>query len=139
MDKISNKKDNSLILSILKGSLIALSISLVGILFFAFIIKLFGLTDGWIKPINQIIKAVSILIGVFFALKKDKQKGLIKGLMIGLVYTLLAFVVFSILNGSFSIDKSLLTDVLFGAIMGAICGIIAVNLKGRNQKSYSNI
>ena len=139
MDKISNKKDNSLILSILKGSLIALSISLVGILFFAFIIKLFGLTDGWIKPINQIIKAVSILIGVFFALKKDKQKGLVKGLMIGLVYTLLAFVVFSILNGSFGIDKSLLTDVLFGAIMGAICGIIAVNLKGRNQKSYSNI
>ena len=139
MDKISNKKDNSLILSILKGSLIALSISLVGILFFAFIIKLFGLTDGWIKPINQIIKAISILIGVFFALKKDKQKGLIKGLMIGLVYTLLAFVVFSILNGSFGIDKSLLTDVLFGAIMGAICGIIAVNLKGRNQKSYSNI
>ena len=139
MDKISNKKDNSLILSILKGSLIALSISLVGILFFAFIIKLFGLTDGWIKPINQIIKAISILIGVFFALKKDKQKGLVKGLMIGLVYTLLAFVVFSILNGSFGIDKSLLTDVLFGAIMGAICGIIAVNLKGRNQKSYSNI
>ena len=132
MDKVSKKNDKSMYVSVLKGSLISIAISLVGILFFAFIIKLFGLNDGCIKPVNQIIKALSILSGVFFALKKDKNKGLVKGLAIGLVYTLVAVVVFSILNGSFTVDKSLLTDILFGGIMGAICGIIAVNLKGKN-------
>jgi putative membrane protein (TIGR04086 family) len=134
MGKTKSLKNNVSVLAIVKGSLVALVISLVCILFFAFIIKLFGLTDGWIKPINQVIKAVSILIGVFFGLKKDNKNGLVKGLLIGLVYTILAFVVFSILNGGFDFDKTLLTDVLFGAIMGAICGVIAVNTQ---SKKYS--
>lgn len=126
-----NKINKSVVITILKGSLVSVAISLAGILFFAFIIKLFGLSDGWIKPVNQIIKGVSILIGVFFAIKKDREKGLVKGLVIGLVYTTIAFVVFSILNGGFNISTSLLTDVLFGGIMGAICGIVAVNLKNK--------
>lgn len=129
MERTAKKIDKSMIISILKGSFIAIAISLVCILFFAFIIKLFGLGDAWLKPVNQAIKAVSILVGVFFGLGKIKDKGLVKGLIIGLIYTLLAFIVFSILNGSFCVDKTLLTDVLFGGIMGAICGVIFVNTK----------
>lgn len=136
MDKVIKNNDKTLIMSTLKGTFISIAISLVGILFFAFVIKLFGLSDGWIKPVNQIIKAISIMAGVFVALKKDKNKGLPKGLIIGLAYTLLAFVVFSILNGSINFDKSLLTDVLFGGITGAICGVIAVNSK---SKHYAKI
>ena len=136
MNKVNKKIDKSLLVSVIKGTLISVAISLIGILFFAFIIKLFGLTDGWIKPVNQLIKAVSVFVGVFFALKKDKEKGLIKGMIIGLSYTFFAFVVFSILNGAFNVDKSLLTDILFGGITGAICGIIAGNLKG---KKYAKI
>ena len=132
MEKVTKNKDKTMLMSVLKGTLISIAISLVGILFFAFIIKLFGLGDGWIKPVNQIIKATSIMAGVFMSLKKDKNNGLLKGLIIGLTYTLLAFVVFSILNGSLNIDKSLLTDVLFGGITGAICGVIAVNAKNKN-------
>ena len=131
MDKV-NKKNNKMFLTVLKGSLIAVAISLVGILFFAFAIKLFGLSDGWLKPVNQVIKALSIFMGVFFALKTQKEKGLIKGCIIGFVYTAVAFLVFSILNGKFTFDKSLITDILFGSIMGAICGVIAVNLKSKN-------
>lgn len=131
MDKNSKMFDKSQIFTIIKGCLVAVSVSLVGILFFAFIIKIFGLTDGWIKPINQIIKAASILIGVFVALKKEKTQGLLKGAIIGLAYTLLAFVVFSILNGSFALDGALIVDILFGAIMGAICGVVFVNLKSK--------
>lgn len=136
MSKIEKKFDKNFLVTILKGSLISIAISLVAILFFAFVIKLFGLSDGWIKPVNQIIKAVSILAGVFVSLKKDSTKGLIKGLLVGLVYTLVAFVVFSVLNGSICVDKTLLTDVLFGGIMGAICGIIVVNTSG---KKYAKI
>lgn len=129
MDKTKKLTNNSFLISILKGSLIATATSLVGILFFAFLIKLFGITDGFLKPVNQIIKCVSILLGVFFALKNSNEKGLLKGVLIGLIYTLLAFVVFSALNGSFKFDISLLTDILFGGITGAICGVVAVNLK----------
>lgn len=126
------KKENrsgSIILKGLKGSLIATAISLILILIFAFIIKIIGISDNLISPINQVIKTISILIGIIFALKDKQEKGLICGVVTGLIYTIIAFVVFSILNGCFAFDKSLFNDILFGAIAGAICGILTVNLK----------
>lgn len=124
-------KDRSFLLAIIKGSLIALCISLVEILIFAFILKFASISDKAIRPINQIIKGVSVLVGVFVAMRKVDKMGLVGGLLIGLVYTILAFVVFSILDGNFEFNLTLLNDLLFGGIMGAICGIIAVNVKRR--------
>ena len=130
----TKKLNNKFVFEILKGCLIAIAISLIGILFFAFVIKMFGITDQYLKPVNQVIKGVSILLGVFVSLKQSKDKGLLKGLIVGVCYTLIAFVVFSALNGKFSFDKSLLNDVLFGGITGAICGIIATNFKKSTKK-----
>lgn len=135
MSKENKKFDKTLILNILKGSLIAIVVSLISILFFAFIVKLFGLSDNLLKIVNQIIKAISILFGTYVGLKHNKNKGLIKGLCIGLCYTLFAFLIFSILNGNVNFDKSLLNDVIFGGIMGAICGIICVNIKNKSTKN----
>lgn len=119
-------------LTVLKGALIALSISLVGILIFAFFIKYVAISTDAIKPINQVIKGVSLLIGTFIALKKVNQMGLIHGLLIGLLYTILAFIVFSILDGNFTFSKTLINDLLFGGIIGSICGIISVNFRKKS-------
>lgn len=116
-------------LSVLKGALVSLAISLVGILIFAFFIKYVAVPTLAIKPINQVIKGISLLVGCFVALKKVDKMGLISGLLIGLTYTVLAFIVFSILDGNFEFSKTLVNDLLFGGIIGAICGVIAVNLK----------
>lgn len=126
---LEEKKHNGVFLSIVKGSLIALCVSLIGILIFAFCLKFTSLSDKLILPINQVIKGLSIFLGVFFGLKKRKEMGLVSGLLIGFIYTIVAFIVFSILNGAFSFDHTLLNDIIFGAIIGGICGIICVNLK----------
>lgn len=126
---MDERKSSGIFLSITKGSLIALCISLVGILIFAFCLKFTSLSDKLITPINQVIKGVSIFFGVFFGLRKRKDKGLISGLIIGLVYTIVAFLVFSLLSSSFVFDLTLLYDVIFGTLIGGICGIICVNVK----------
>ncbi len=117
------------IIVVLKGALISLAVSLVGILIFAFFIKYVAVPTNAIKPVNQVIKGVSLLIGTFIALKKTNKMGLITGLLIGFVYTVLAFLVFSILDGHFEFSKTLMNDFLFGGIIGAICGVIAVNIR----------
>lgn len=89
--------------------------------------------DSAISPINQVIKGISILIGCFIGLKKSNEMGFISGLVIGIFYTALAFVTFSILDGQFVFSKTLLNDLLFGGIIGAICGIIAVNFIGKKK------
>ena len=114
---------------VLKGTIYSLCFSLVFILVFAFLLKFTGITESLITPINQLIKGLSVFLGVFISLKKDKQHGLICGLLIGLFFTVFAFLTFSILSGNFVFDRTFFTDMIFGAIIGGICGIIAVNLK----------
>lgn len=119
----------SIFLSIIKGSVIALCVSLVCVLLFAFCLKFTPLSEKLITPINQVIKGISIFLGVLLGLKKQKEMGLVSGLLIGLIYTFVAFLVFSALNRSFDFDRTLLNDTIFGAIIGGICGIICVNIK----------
>lgn len=129
MEKVKQSDNKNIFLTGLKGSLISVCVSLVAILLFAFIIKLTGMSKGLIKVINQIIKVVSIFLGTFLILRKTGQKGLVTGIIVGLLYTIIAFVVFSILNEKFAFDITLLIDIIFGTIIGAICGAICVNLK----------
>ena len=114
---------------VLKGTILSLCFSLIFILLFAFCLKFTGISESLITPINQVIKGVSIFLGVFIALKKHRHQGLVCGLLIGFFFTILAFLTFSTLSGSFVFTKTLVTDIIFGAIIGGICGIIAVNLK----------
>lgn len=131
MAEFLNKiKKNNMMLYV-RGTLIAVSVSLVGILIFAFLIRFLGISDSMIMPVNQVIKIVSIFVGVWFALRSNKEKGAVRGIIIGLAYTMLAYLVFSILSGSFTLGLTTLTDILFGAIIGAICGVIIVNIKNR--------
>ncbi len=130
---ISKLHSGTLLGAVLKGSLCAICISLALVLVFAFLLKFTNIPDSIIKPINQVIKGVSVFVGVFVGMRKLKELGLVSGLLIGLIYTIMAFLVFSILGGSFVFDLTFLTDLVFGAIIGSICGIICVNLKKSNN------
>ena len=130
VETIKTKKEKvSCLGTVLKGSLVALSFSLIAILIFAFLLRIITISDSVIKPINQVIKILSVLLGVFIGLKKCNDMGLLRGLIVGAFYTILAFVSFSILDGNFSFSVSLINDLLFGSLAGAICGIITVNLR----------
>ena len=126
---MKEKAQKGFVLSVTKGVFVGLAAALVGILLFAFVLRFSSVSDRIITPVNQVIKGVAIFFGVFFGLGKQKSKGLLKGFLIGFMFVVVAFLVFSILDGAFVFDKTLCTDLLFGSIIGSICGIICVNLK----------
>lgn len=121
--------DTSSFLSVLKGTFWAISMSLICVLIFAFVIKFTSISENLITPINQVIKIVSILFGAYVMSKKLRANGWLWGLILGAMYTLLAFVIFSILNGQFDVNISLLNDLIFGSIIGLIAGIITFAIK----------
>ena len=131
---MTKHKSNNLTLvsSVLKGAILSVSLTLVLILLFAFIIKVANIPDSVIMPVNQFIKIASIFFGTYLTLKKVQQKGLLTGALIGLLYTMLAYLVFSLLGGQFNLDASLFIDMAFSLVIGGICGIFAVNKKIRN-------
>ena len=121
-------KINDFWLSVIKGCMWAVSITLIAILLFAIIIRFTNLPDSFIMPINQIIKIFSIMLGCFLGAKVKPEKGLKMGFFIGLFYSISAFIIFSILSSSFSISTTLIIDTVFASVIGAICGVFAVNI-----------
>lgn len=128
MSSSENLKRKNLVFDILKGALISVSITLILILLFAVIIRFFNVPDGWIFPVNQVIKVISIIIGLISILKNNSEKGFVKGLFLGAFYFVLSFFIFSILQGNFSISIKNIYDFLLTTLMGGLVGIILVNI-----------
>lgn len=121
-------KDKSFWLGIIKSSILAVTISLILILIFALVIRFFDISDKLISPINQAIKILSIFFGCLIGLKSS-TKGLIKGIIIGFIYILLSYIIFSILSGTISFGVSSIIDILFACIVGGLSGMLAVNIR----------
>lgn len=117
-------KKSTAIFDVLKALIISVIISLVLVLLAALIIKLFNIKNGVIPIINQIIKGVSILLGCLIALKNGSN-GWLKGIIVGIFYIALAFVIFSLLDGNFSFGLNILNDVALGSITGMVSGILS--------------
>ena len=115
--------------SVVKATALALVISLCGILVFALVVKLVAPSDGVIKTVNQFIKVASLFVGCFFAVKGNL--GIVKGAIVGALCSFLLYAIFAITSGSQLFSLSMLADVAFSAVVGAISGVIAVNTKGK--------
>lgn len=118
-----SKKDY--IFNFIKSVFASLCLSLILILIFAFILKYVSISDNTIKIINQVIKIISVLYGIIVLSKKDKTSLFFKGILIGVVYGALSYIIFSLLSGSFNIDITTLNDVAFNGVIGAIIGLFA--------------
>ena len=116
----------NLILSYLKGLIVSMLVSFALVILLAFSLKWFSMSEKLISPLNLAIKTISVLIGSCIAVKGE-SRGLLKGVLFGFLYISLAFVSFSFLANTFSMDLSLILDVLFACIAGGIVGIIKVN------------
>ena len=113
----------------IKIALVGIISTLVGILIFSVILKFVDMSSTVISYINDIIKALSIFIMVLILKKLDGERLLIKSIIASLLYAILCFIVFSILNGSFAINMSLVFDLFFAIAVSVIATIIVNTLK----------
>ena len=128
MERVSYNNKNFYISKIVYGAISALAFSLALILVFALLLRFFNIDVSFVMPINQAIKILSILLGVFIGLKGNKSKGFIKGVLIGILYAMLAYFIFGILSLKFNFSLSMLIDIVACSIIGGISGIIGVNI-----------
>lgn len=112
----------------LKALLVSLIITFACIILFAFIIKWASLPDKVISPVNMAIKAISVFFGAM-VLTKNSTKGMLQGLLFAGLYTLLAFIIFSILAQKLTLGLGFVADLVFAVVVGAIGGMVGVNVK----------
>ena len=129
MEKTTNFKND--LLDVLKAVLFSTLISLGLILIFAIIIKFASLPNSAIMPVNIAIKIVSLVVGVLIGFK-NLSNGLLKGAITGLVYMLFTFFIFAAL-AAFKDVKFSWIDLITLPVVGAISGILAVNVKSHRR------
>ena len=122
----TEKVNSNIFIDFLKGLIVSTLISFALIIVLAFCLKWFSLDEKFITPLNLAVKIVSVSIGAALAIR-GQTKGLIKGVAFGFCYMSSAFVCFSFLAQSFSLDLSLLLDVICTCVASALVGIIKVN------------
>lgn len=129
---MTTQKKGSYVFETLIAVFVSLIISLILVVIAAFLIKWFNIDDSAIIIINQTIKGLSILLAGIICLKLPNN-GWLRGFIVGIIYVLLAYVVFSLLSGEFIFDLTLLNDTVLGGVSGLISGIIAVNIHKKTE------
>ena len=113
--------------TVMKATLFALAVSLLMVLGFAVLLRAGGIGEGWIYPVNQVLKAVSIMVGVFTFVKGEK--GWLKGGGTGLLFTALSYLAFSAIGGDFSLGWLIFAEIVVAFLVGGVSGILTVNIK----------
>ena len=123
MQKIKNFNWSSVI-SIIKCCLLGLIVTLIGTVLLAVILKFADLNSTIICYINDVVKVVAVFIMVLCIKKNSPEKLLIKSIFAGILYAVLTFVIFSILNGGLAFNLGFVYDLLFAVIVAMIASVI---------------
>lgn len=114
--------------AVLKGAGLALACALLFSVLFACVLRFTPLPSAVVYPVNQAVKALSVILGVFLFVRGEK--GWLKGGGVALLFTALSYLAFSAIGGTFALSWLIFAELGFTVGIGGISGILAVNLRG---------
>ena len=96
-------------------------------IFTLIVILIYKISPDNMGMIVSIITTFGSAFGGFYACKQIKEKGLIYGLLEGLLYIIFLIVLVFLAKENFSFQISMLYSVILTTLAGGIGGIIGVN------------
>lgn len=123
-------KGKSTLGDVLRGVLVAASITVLGIAVFALILNWWDASDNAITAINQVVKFVSILAGVTTAMRAGESGGAMRGACVGLIYMVLGIICYCLLMGQSPSLTAYMADLGMGLAAGGLFGMILTTRKG---------
>lgn len=128
-DDTTGNKNKECISIIIKGSIIAIILTIILLTIYAAILSSTNMSEDSMKIVIMVIVGMSILIGSSFANIKIKRRGIINGAIIGFVYIMIIYLLSSIITGMFYLNINSVIMICISIITGMIGGIIGVNVK----------
>lgn len=124
-----NSETSNNLLRIVKGSLLAIGISIIALIIFAIILTYTNVNESIIPTVIIVITAISILIGSQITTSNIKKNGILNGIIVGLIYVGLLYLISSIVSKNFSLNNYAIIMIATGIAIGGLGGIIGVNRK----------
>ena len=116
---------------LLRGLGVSILTTLVGVALFSLLMQWVKPSDGAIRVFNQVLKLLSIALGVWSAGGRGGEKGLMRGAAVGLGYMGLGVALYAILSGQQVAFSSYLADQAMGIAGGGIVGMILSNISAK--------
>ena len=127
MVKVENNSNS--IIRIFKGSLISIATTLILLIVFATLLTYTNISESTMPTVIIIVTALSILIGSEITTSRIKKNGIANGMLVGMLYVLMLYMVSSIVTKNFSLNNYSIIMIATSVIIGGIGGIIGVNRK----------
>lgn len=122
---LNNKKS---FLSILKGSIIAIAITLFSMFIVSVIFTLTNISEAFIPQIIIAVTSISILIGSIISSINIGKMGILNGALVGFIYIFTIYLLSSIIVCGFSFNIKSLIMIGISLVLGIFGGIIGVNI-----------
>ena len=113
---------------IFKGSILSVLITLLLVLIFSFILVNTNVNESVIPIVIIGIVGVSILIGSSIGTIKLEKNGIINGGLIGLIYICSIYVLSSLINSNFQLNKYSIILIIVSIITEMFGGVFGVNI-----------
>ena len=123
-----HKRKNNTALRLLKGLLTAVGVTIAGVAVFALLMQWLRPAESVVRIINQVLKLASIGAGVYVAVGRGCEGGLLRGALVGLVYMVIGVGMYALLSGQSAPVSAYRADLGMGVAGGGIGGMILSNL-----------
>ena len=115
-------------LRLLKGLGASLLVTVAGVAVFALLMQWLRPTEGMVRIVNQVLKLLSIGAGVYVAVGRGCEGGLLRGAAVGLAYMALGVAAYAFLSGQNAPASAYVADLAMGVAVGGIVGMILSNI-----------
>lgn len=126
MEKV---KDTSIIKCISKGVIISILFTIIALSIFSILLVKTNISEETIDIVIPVITCVSILVGSSISMNRVKKNGLVNGAIIGAIYISIIYLISSIVNSNFTINRASIIMMTLGIIGGVLGGIVGINIK----------
>ena len=125
--KRREKRQRGMGVQLLKGLGAAVLVTLAGVAVFALLMQWIRPSDGAVRVFNQVLKLLAVGAGVWTAVGRGSEGGLVTGAVIGLAYMAVGVAAYALLSGQHAPLSSYLADLGMGIASGGIVGMILSN------------
>ena len=125
----ATQKQVNMPVQVIKGAALGVIISFMLVVAYSFALKEELLETSTMALFTTVIKVISAAAAGLITVGKCKRRLWLFGGIGGGVYALLAFMVFSLIAGSFSVTVALLSDLLMGTLAGLLSVMLMQALK----------
>ncbi len=127
--KVIDNNNNKTVVSLTKGSIISYIITTIIFIVYGILLTYTDITEEKIQIVVMITTVISVLIGGIIASRGVNSKGLIFGMLVGVIYSIIMIMIGFCILPTLKITSKMIMIFILSISSGGIGGIIGINSK----------